>query len=453
MINIADKLKKHKFIIPAIAFMLTTSTASGIVLSNTAYAIKVDEQVVGVVKHKTDAYQIIEEIKGKYQNQFDGKIIIPEKITDERVFTFTFKNKVSSIDEIRTELEKSIQIYAEAYALSVDGKDLVFVKDEQSAQTILQRIKDEFSKEVNPDAVKELDFVEKVDITKKDVPIDKIADTEAAFTHITAGENKAEEYIVKDGDTIWDIAVSHHIDVEDIQKLNPHLDIARLQIDQKITLVAAKPFINVKSVETVTYEEKIPYDIKYEESASLYLGDKKVKTNGADGKKKIVAEVVKINGTEISKNILEDTVLQQAQTEIILKGTKKRPLTMAYGTFRNPATGILTSRFGSRWGSQHTGIDIAGAIGTPVTAADGGKAIFAGASGSGYGNLIIIDHGNGYQTYYAHLNTIKIKKGDSVYKGQNIATVGATGKVTGPHLHFEVRKNGSPIDPLQYVSY
>lgn len=114
-----------------------------------------------------------------------------------------------------------------------------------------------------------------------------------------------------------------------------------------------------------------------------------------------------------------------------------------------PVQGVLTSGFGMRWGRMHEGIDIAAPIGTPIHAAAAGTIIYAGWMG-GYGNLVIIDHGGGMATAYGHQSAIYVT-GGSVSQGQVIGAVGSTGNSTGPHLHFEVRVNGSAVDPLGYL--
>ncbi len=115
-----------------------------------------------------------------------------------------------------------------------------------------------------------------------------------------------------------------------------------------------------------------------------------------------------------------------------------------------PVGGPITSPFGMRWGSLHPGIDIGAGTGTPIRAAASGRVIVAAYSG-GYGNLIVIDHGGGLATAYAHQSQLAVGVGANVSQGQLIGYIGSTGFSTGPHLHFEVRVNGSPVDPMGYL--
>jgi murein DD-endopeptidase MepM/ murein hydrolase activator NlpD len=115
-----------------------------------------------------------------------------------------------------------------------------------------------------------------------------------------------------------------------------------------------------------------------------------------------------------------------------------------------PVNGPVTSGFGMRWGRMHEGIDIAAGSGTPIRAAAAGRVVYAGWM-SGYGNLVAIDHGGGVSTAYGHQSSIAVGNGQIVSQGQTIGDVGCTGHCFGPHLHFEVRINGSPVDPLGYL--
>lgn len=132
------------------------------------------------------------------------------------------------------------------------------------------------------------------------------------------------------------------------------------------------------------------------------------------------------------------------------------PIVWGTGQMLYPANARITSRFGWRvhpiLGSRrfHAGIDFGASHGSTIRAADSGTVIFAGWYG-GYGNAVVIDHGNGITTLYGHSSQLYVSEGQGVQKGQPIAAVGSTGLSTGPHLHFEVRLNGKPVDPLAYL--
>jgi murein DD-endopeptidase MepM/ murein hydrolase activator NlpD len=115
-----------------------------------------------------------------------------------------------------------------------------------------------------------------------------------------------------------------------------------------------------------------------------------------------------------------------------------------------PVAGPVTSGFGWRWGRMHEGIDIGAPSGAPIQASAGGTVIHAGWMG-GYGNLVVIDHGGGLSTAYGHMSSIGVGGGQFVGQGQTIGWVGCTGHCFGPHVHFEVRSGGAPVDPLGYL--
>lgn len=143
-----------------------------------------------------------------------------------------------------------------------------------------------------------------------------------------------------------------------------------------------------------------------------------------------------------------ETLIEELETR--LSYLERRPDLM-------PTTGNMTSGFGYRTdpftgrSSMHNGIDIVNSRGTSIWAAGSGIVTFSGYNGS-YGNVIIVDHGHGYESVYAHCQTLLVKQGDQVEKGQKIATIGTTGRVTAPHLHFEIRLNGTPINPYRILN-
>ena len=146
--------------------------------------------------------------------------------------------------------------------------------------------------------------------------------------------------------------------------------------------------------------------------------------------------------------------MQLAKVQSYSNGTDVTPTGNINGIALSiPVSGSISSRFGassSIRSSSHTGLDIATSSGTGIRPASAGTVTFAGYKGS-YGNLIIINHGNGIETYYAHCSAIYVSPGQTVDTGSIIGAVGATGNATGPHLHLEIRINGTPVNPENYL--
>ena len=212
----------------------------------------------------------------------------------------------------------------------------------------------------------------------------------------------------------------------------------------------------MKSVERVEYQSAVPYETEWVDDSSMYQGESRVLTAGVDGVANVTANVTRLDGTETGRDVLSSVTVTEPVTRVVAVGTKERPKTMASGSFSWPTSGRLTSTFGGRrspggiGSTNHKGIDIAGSRGQAIKAADGGTVTYAGWMG-GYGYLVIIDHGNGYQTYYGHNSKLLVNVGTKVYKGQQIAKMGSTGNSTGNHCHFEIRKYGTSVNPLNYL--
>lgn len=192
-----------------------------------------------------------------------------------------------------------------------------------------------------------------------------------------------------------------------------------------------------------------------------YISSKKENIERQGEEKKEIYKELEKQRVEYEKRIaaLEETSNQIEQLiRKILAERSAKGLASPHGTgsMMWPVRGRITSTFGYRrspfWriGNRHTGIDIANSHGTPIQAADGGEVIFSGWW-DGYGKAVIIDHGKGISTVYGHMSRLYMQKGQTVMKGQVIGLLGSTGYSTGPHLHFEVRKNGTPMNPARWL--
>lgn len=218
--------------------------------------------------------------------------------------------------------------------------------------------------------------------------------------------------------------------------------------------------ISVAYVHRETYTETIDYKTRTIEDDSQYTDYSHVEQKGVEGVRTIVDDVSYVQGQETGRTNVSTEVTKEPVEKIVVVGTKERPDGMTPGeasgilTWPTPNVRFISSYFEYRWGTMHNGIDIANgaSYGQTIVAADGGTVEYVKLHSYGYGYHLCIDHGNGIKTLYAHCSQINVSAGQKVYKGQPIAKIGATGDVTGPHLHFEVRVYGSPVNPLQYVS-
>jgi murein DD-endopeptidase MepM/ murein hydrolase activator NlpD len=161
-----------------------------------------------------------------------------------------------------------------------------------------------------------------------------------------------------------------------------------------------------------------------------------------------------ITRSQVQDEINESKSLEAASAALAARlqgdSSGSPPVAGGNGTFQWPVSGPITSPFGMRWGTLHPGIDIGVPIGTAIHAAGSGTVVWCGWM-SGYGNLVMIDHHDGLATLYGHQSRVAVACGQNVTTGDVIGYSGCTGFCTGPHVHFEVRANGTPVDPLGYL--
>ena len=219
--------------------------------------------------------------------------------------------------------------------------------------------------------------------------------------------------------------------------------------EESKSLICSNRNISVLSVVNSYTSKLIPYETHTENDSSLYIGESVVVSEGKAGTAQIAQKTVYKNKSEQSNLVLSEKVLNEPVTRIVRVGTKKKDV-LKSGLFY-PLSGTLSSPFGSRWGKTHEGIDLAVSTGTPVKASECGTVSYVNENSGTYGKIIRINHGHGVETAYAHLSEIKVSVGQNVSSDTVIALSGNTGRSTGPHLHFELLKNGEPLDPMPYL--
>lgn len=442
--TINEEKRQAKFLMGVSAVLAAAIIACSVLVANFSlgYEVKVNETVVGTVATKGDYYEALDEVKTEVKNISDMDFE-PE---GEESFTFEIvkRSSLTEKDELRENLKATSDEMKESFAIVADGEFIAALSTKEDAESILDTYLSGFTGD-NENITAE--FVQEVKVEETYVLKNSIETKEEVYSKFLAG--KAISYEPLENETLSDIAIKYNTTEKTIKNTN---SLNGDEIYGKTLIIyTGEPFLSVKTVEHVFGEFEIPFETISEDDSKLYRGRTEIDTKGVPGTKYVDSYVTKINGEVTEENIIEEKVIKEPVNQIQRVGTKEPPPSVGTGKFVMPTSGTLTSNYGSRWGRKHAGIDVGAKTGTPIYAADNGIVTEAQYKNNGYGNFISIDHGNGFVTYYAHCSEIKISKGDVVAKGDLIATVGSTGRSTGPHLHFEIRLDGETQNPLNYV--
>lgn len=426
---------------------------------STSYAVVIDGKTAGHVSSATALNQAMAAVKEKAQQESGMEITGPYNTVEAEVSHSLFTSTMS-YNELKTLLEEKVEWLAPGAVLNVNNGEIQFaVATEEDGQKVLDKLKETATANVDASVVKSVDFQEEVSVEAANVKVSEIQSVDKIIEQIQEGKEEVKTHVVEEGESFWMIAHNNNMSVDELQKLNADIVPERLQIGQEISLTKQEPLVSVVITKEVTVEESIAHSTEYKDTSSLLKGETKVVTKGSDGKKEVTYEVKEANGSTIEKNVINEVVVAEPVTEVVNRGTGSIQLSSRSASNSNGGSGVLawplssnkiTSPYGTRSRGFHSGIDLQAKTGTSVYASAGGKVVLASWY-YGYGNCIVIDHGNGIKTRYAHLSSYKVKVGDTVSRGQLIALSGNTGNSTGPHLHFEVIVNGSTKNPVNYL--
>lgn len=335
-----------------------------------------------------------------------------------------------------------------AYGLYIDGNLCAAAKSYGDIQFIMETFLDKYKTGTPGESVT---FIGKTEIVKGLYDADKIVSSQDFEKTISTKRTETQVYTVNQGDTAESIANIANMSYDHLMALNRELSDTPEE-GSSVLIEKELPVLAVQTVRNVTVNEKITYSKKTVKDNTKYTTYSKCATKGENGIREVVQQVTEINGVQVACDVLYSKVVKEPVDAVYVVGTKKASK-VGSGSFTWPVPGVksISSPYGYRWGRLHRGVDIstAGIYGRTVVAADSGV-VTVKNSATGYGLHIIISHGNGYSTCYAHLSASNVKTGDVVAKGQAIAKVGNSGSSTGPHLHFEIRKNNVAHNPMNY---
>ena len=429
--------------------MVIAAAATVLSLYTLGAEVSYDGQSLGVVSSRHAAEKVVAELED-ITRQTTGDSAYAVDTAELAVETGVYpRRELLSHDEFQEELGDALGQVEYAYVLYVDGEKIVATTRSGALEDLLEQLKLSYETSDTVNAY----FVEDVEIRQEYVESSYVMNLGYIAEKLNETKEGEVTYTVTAGDSYYSIAADYDMSMEDLMKLNEGYDPKILRVGDVLTISNAVPYLTVVNVERQRYVQDVAYQVEYTDDASMYQGEYKTTSPGVYGKADITANVTYINGEETEREVVASVTLSQPVTEQQLRGTKERPTWYPTGSFSWPCNGVLTSRFGYRsllGSTYHSGIDIGNSYGTSIYASDGGTVTYSGWMG-GYGYLIIIDHGNGYQTYYGHNSSLVATKGEKVHKGQLIARMGSTGRSTGNHCHFGIKLNGTFLNPLNYL--
>lgn len=426
------------------------------VMAEKPYIMLLDGKPIAYVKHKEDGQKLLEQINLEMSAPYPAEANFRQyAVIDYTKDGVEIKTKPTDDRVIIEALRKNISWFIDAWAISVGNERATYLATKAMAEEVLENVKKSYLPEGDELTIIGTEFVEPVELIKEEIPISGLGDPDQAFRTLTEGREPLREYTVQRGDSYWSIAERNNMTVEELKLINGAVS-NNLTIGQVLKLNTPKPLLSVRTMVSAIRQEDIPYGTVYHPNNTILEGSSQVVKNGIEGVLEVSYEIAQINGVAVAQKVLSETVITEPVDEVVDRGTKAIVASRngasgeKSGALSWPIRGRINSPFGSRSRGVHSGVDIQADTGDPVYSAGAGTVISA-SSFAGYGNQVTIDHGGGLTTMYAHLSEISVSVGQAVGLQELVGLAGTTGRTTGPHLHFEVRIDGSPVNPVNYL--
>ena len=496
------KLKAITIVILILSVFLTAGFSFKIKAPKTVYRVYLKGKSLGLIKSKKALEDYIDEKQQEIKEEYGvDKVYAPENI--DIIKEITFNEDITSVKKIYDKIEGTSPFTINGYKISIKGvssteghetvkgenKTIYVIEKDTFVEAIDNTVKsfipeedyNNFANDTQTQiddtgkVIEKIYLENKVTIKKQNIPVDeKIYQDKVELSQylLFGTTEKQKEYVVKAGDTITDIAANNQMATEEFLIANPSYtdENSLLAPGQVVNIGIIDPQVNVVEQDYVVERVAKKYTTEVRYDNNQWVGYQATTQRGVDGENRVTQRVYKTNGEIKTIEPLSTEVLKAAINEIVVKG--KKTYGSGYGnhvavsgSWGWPAScSSVSSYFGWRWGALHKGIDIAGCgEGSYIFAANAGTVVASERTRGGYslgygtnGEYIIIDHGNGYYSEYAHMcpGCRYVKVGDVVEKGQPIGGMGRTGAATGVHLHFAIWSGypfrGTPLNPMNF---
>ena len=342
--------------------------------------------------------------------------------------------------------------------LYIDGQFYGAYSSASSLRSILDSFKALYATGEKGETV---DFTRDIQLVEGTYPASDLLTYSGIKSVLESKVTETYNYVVRSGDTQQTIASYYGMSVDRFTALNGTIAADELTAGNILEIEVEEPLVQVACTRQVTETVSIPFSTEVVEGVSS-SGKAEIITQGINGSKTVTANVVTVNGRETERVVLSETVLVEPVTQTMTEGAQSS-VSYSASYYGDTGSGVLkesliwplpdnggveTCYYGE---DGHQGVDLAIDAGTDIYAAASGTVVVAGWYYT-YGNCVIIDHGNGVRTLYAHCSSLDVSVGEEVTQGQVVGKVGMTGYATGNHLHFEVHINNRTCDPFTYIA-
>ena len=456
-------------IAPLMAVLIFVISFQTFNVSALALEVELNGKVIGIVDSEStfgaafdDVYNRIadEELRKTIDREVSFAVV---RVSPRRV------RDVAQIQE--NILEIALPEFTEATVLHVDGNFVTATENATIIRQTLDEMLNDYKNGEDGEDVVRVQFYNDIVISKGFYLESGLAGEDDVKAALQSPIVEEETVTIDAPATVVQVAQRAAACPDVILEINPELKNGGYTAPESITITPGtevvvsyeeRPLLTIKSIRNVTLERNIPYQTVETPYGGLLAGRSRTTTAGSVGSERVTEEIIYVNGIELNRNVVSSEVLREPTTKQVLIGTYVHTPTISPTPANAPVEIAGQMRFSfpvdnvrvsSRWGAGrgHRGWDFLSPIGTNIYAAADGVVTFSG-SNRGYGNFIIIDHGNGYSTLYAHNRINLAEVGQRVVRGEKIGEIGMTGHTTGPHVHFEIRINGSPVDPARYFN-
>ncbi|MFR6471130.1 MAG: peptidoglycan DD-metalloendopeptidase family protein [Turicibacter sanguinis] len=421
------------------------------------YRIYINDEVVGLINNKEEYDTFIENHMKELLQQYPDQVIYaPTNVRVEEEVTLL---PVDSIDNqaVLSQVAEKADFKTSTNVVTI-GEQKFAVKDTAVVESTLMDLMKYYTGTENLAKIMDTEnpiqalsetgsqyigakVVEPVKVESSYAAPDEVLTTDQMRRMMLYGQKGPQQTVTFGEDSsLWYIARDYGLTEEELILLNPQVEGLKWGelLGMELDVTPLNPIIHVQTEQEKVNVAPISYETEYIDDETMLKGQTKVTQTGQNGEFLTRTKVEYVNGEQTNSTVVEETQLSEPVKEVIIRGTK---VVSGVGTgnwvwpttSRNVTCGYLCY-------SGHYAIDISASTGQSVYAADNGVVVSASYNAA-YGNVILINHKNGYYTRYAHLNSMNVKAGDIVEAGQLIGGAGNTGNSTGTHLHFEIRTN------------